>query len=264
MAYTRSTIRKGLGGITLRRITDNRLLYLNFNSRATFSKVSTEGEAVQGTNSEGNLVDLDQAGSEDTYELEVASKKNTRNIDELVMDSIFHTETDLLVPWAEVATIAAGEVTLNGGTPETGTMQVSYLDGAKMTADATPEAGQFLDNGDGTVSFHTDDNGKQVVIYYMIEHASVQTQGGSEHESVGHVEAFFHFISGTSSTEGKKGASILWLPKCAISGETTFEFSNEVQDKPFKLKALIPDTPADWLVPYMFVHGIEIDNTGAG
>lgn len=265
MALTRKTIRKGLGGIALRRLADNRMLFLNFNSGATFSKTSSEGDKVQGTNSEGDLVDLDQAGSEETYELEVRSKKNTRNIDELVMDSIYHTETNLQVPWVEVHTITAGEITLNASNaPVAGSMQISYLDGAKLTASATPSAGQFDDDGDGSVNFHSSDNSKQVVVRYLIEHASVQTQGGSEHESIGYVEAFFHFISATSDVSGKKGTSILWLPKCSVSGETNFDFSNEVQDKSFKLTGLIPDTPADWLVPFMFVHGMELDNTGAG
>lgn len=265
MSYTRSTVRKGLGGVTIRRHTDSRLLFLNFNSRATFSKTSTEGDKVQGVNSEGTLVDLDVAGSEESYELEIASKKNTRNVDELVMNSAFKAQDNLQVPWAEVKTVASGTITLSGSAaPVASSMKISYLDGGVLTANASPSAaGQFDDNGDGTVGFHSSDNGKQVVVYYLIEHDGVLTQGGAQHESLGTVEAFFHFISGTSSVEGKKGGSILWLPKCSISGETNFEFSNEVQDKTFKLTPVIPDTPAGWLVPYTFIHGIEINNTGA-
>jgi hypothetical protein len=74
----------------------------------------------------------------------------------------------------------------------------------------------------------------------------------------------FHQVSGSSSTTGKKGIDILWLPKCALLSDASFEFSNDVADKSFKLTGLIPDVPVGFKVPYVMIRDVEIDNTNAG
>lgn len=265
MAFTQNTVAKGAGALAIRRISDNRLLWLNTNSKYTLTKATTEGDKVQGFNSTGTLVDLDVAGQEESYELEVSSKKNTRNINEMVLDSVYVAKTNFQAPWVESATIAA-DYTLKGGTPVASTMQVSSLDGSTIyeRVAGAPNAGQFKDDGDGTVTFNAADVGKLVVIYYKIQHATSFTQGGADHEAVGYVDVMFHQVSGTSSTSPKKGVDIIWLPKCSISGEASFEYSNEVQDKTFKLTGLIPDTPAGWVKPYTIIRNVELDNTNAG
>lgn len=266
MSFTRSTVAKGAGAVAIRRISDSRLLYLNNNSKYTFTKNTTDGEKVQGFNSTGALVDLDVAGQETTFELEVASKKNTRNINEMVLDSEYVTKATYSTPWVETATVASGSVTLNGSaSPTATTMAVTLLDGTKLTSTGgTPAAGQFKDNGDGTVTFNAAENGKTVVIFYKYTASNVFVQGGADQSNIGYVEVMFHQVSGSSSDPTKKGVDVLWLPKCSLSGESTFEFSNEVQDKSFKLTAIIPDSPAGYLVPYVWIRDIEIVNTNAG
>jgi hypothetical protein len=265
MTFTRNTVAKGAGAIIVRRQTDDRILYLNTNSKYTLNKTTTDGNKVQGFTSDGSLVDLDVAGQEETYELEIASKKNTRNINEMSMNSVYVTQSSFDAPWGETATVASGSVTLKGGTPISSSMMVTYLDGTKLTATGSaPSAGQFKDNGDGTVTFNSSDNGKTIAIFYKTTVSNVFTQGGSGHTTVGYVDVMFHQVSGTSSVSGKKGVDIIWLPKCTLSGQATFEFSNDVQDKSFKLTGLIPDTPSGFKMPYVIVRDVEIDNTNAG
>ncbi len=265
MTFSRSTVAKGMGALSIRRISDNRIIYLNTNSKFTFTKSTTEGDKVQGVNSDGTLVDLDVAGSEETYELEVSSKKNTQNINEMVMNSVYVAQASYALPWSEVATVAA-TVTLKGGTPVSSTAQVTSLDGLTVYSrvGGAPSAGQFKDNGDGTLTFNASDAGKQVAIWYKITQSNIFSQGGENHAALGYVDAMFYQVSGTSSTGGKIGVDILWLPKCSISGESSFEFSQDVQDKTFKLTALIPDTPTGFLVPFIWGRNIEIDKTNAG
>jgi hypothetical protein len=266
MTYTRNTVAKGAGAVGIRRISDNRILFLNVNSRYSFNRTATEGDAVQGFNSDGNLVDLDTAGSEISYELEIASRKNTQNMNELLLDSIYTAEASYNVPWVESALVASGTVTLEGGTPVATTLYVSYLDGSKLTSTgSTPSAaGTYKDNGDGTITFHSGDNGKNIVAYYKIAKTNIASQGGANNEAVGYVDVMFHQVSGTSSTNGQKGVDVLWIPKASLSGESSLEFSEAVQEKTFTLTALIPDTPAGFKVPYIFLRNIEIDNTNAG
>lgn len=265
MSFTRNTIARGAGAVVIRRHTDDRILFLNTNSKYSLNKTVSEGEKIQGFNSDGKLVDLDVATQEETFSLDISSKKNTRNINELALDSIYATQASFETPWGETATIASGTVTLKGGTPVASSMMISYLDGSKLTSTvSTPSAGQFKDNGDGTISFHSSDNSKTVAIFYKISVSNVYTQGGASHTAVGYVDVMFHQISGTSSVSGKKGLDILWLPKCALSGDSVFDFSNDVQDKTFKLTGLIPDTPSGFKVPYVLVRDVELDNTNAG
>lgn len=266
MAFTRSTVAKGAGAIGIQRATDNRLLFLSLNSKYTLTKSVTEGDKVQGFNSVGNLVDLDVSGSDITFELEVASKKNTRNFNELVLDSAYTTKASYAAPWVESGTVTGGTITLQGGTPVASTLVVSYLDGTKLASTGvTPTAaGQYKDNGDGTITFHSGDNGKNVAMFYQTNLTNVFTQGGADDEPMGYLNIMFHQVSGTSSTNGKKGIDILWLPKCSLSGEASLEFSNEVQDKSFKVTALIPDTPVGFKQPYVFIRDCEINNTNAG
>jgi hypothetical protein len=265
MTFSRNTVAKGAGAVIVRRHADDRILFLNTNSKYTLTKSTTDGTKVQGFNSDGKLVDLDVAGQEESYDLEISSKKNTRNLNEMILDSIYMDQASFDIPWGETATIASGGVTLNGGTPINGSTLVTFLDGAKLTAtETTPTAGQFMDNGDGTLSFHTSDNGKIIAVFYKTTVSNVHTQGGDDHTSVGYVDIMFHQVSGTSSTDGQKGIDLLWLPKCTLSGEASFEFSSDVQDKSFKLTGLIPDTPTGFKVPYLLVRDVEIDNTNAG
>jgi hypothetical protein len=243
MTFSRSTVSKGMGALAIRRHSDNRILFLNTNSKHSFTKSTTEGDKVQGVGSDGALVDLDVAGSTETYELEVSSKKNTQNINEMVLDSVYVSKSTYNTPWVESATVAA-TYTLKGGTPVASTAQVSLLDGTKFTrVTGTPNASEFKDNGDGTLTFNAADVGKVVAIWYQIQFSNVYTQGGADHSAVGYVDVMFHQVSGTSSTSGKKGVDVLWLPKCSLSGETTFEFSNEVQDKTFKIDRSNPRYP---------------------
>ncbi len=265
MAFTRNAVAKGAGAIILRRLADDRVLYLNTNSKYALNKDTTDGSKVQGFNSDGKLVDLDVAGQEESYTLEISSKKNTRNINEIALDSIYITQSTYNAPWGETATVSSGIITLKGGTPASGTLVVTYLDGTKLTSSVSaPTVGQFKDNGDGTVTINTADNGKTLALLYKTSVANVSTQGGSDHTPMGYVDVMFHQVSGTSSTSGKQGVDILWLPKCSISGNATFEFSNDVQDKTFKLTGLIPDVPAGFKVPYLFVRDVEMNNTNAG
>lgn len=265
MTFSRNTVSKGAGAIGIRRISDNRIMYLNTNSRYSFNKSSTEGDKVQGFNSDGKLLDLDVAGSEESYQLEVASRKNTQNINELLLDAVYVTESSYNVPWVESATVAT-TVTLKGGTPATSSLYVSYLDGTKLTSTGTTPsaAGTYKDNGDGTISFHSGDVGKTVVCYYKVAKTNIASQGGANNDAVGYVDVMFHQVSGTSTNSGQKGVDILWLPKCSLSGETSFEFSEAVQEKTFTLTALIPDTPTGFKVPYVWLRNVEIDNTNAG
>jgi hypothetical protein len=266
MAFTRSTVAKGAGAITIRRQVDDRLLFLNTNSKYVFSRTVAQGDKVQGFNSEGRLIDLDIASSEETYELEVSSRKNTRNINELSLDALYVAKTSYDAPWAEMATVASGSVTLKGGTPVSASTLVTYVDGGKLTLTAvTPTAaGQYKDNGDGTLTFHSGDNGKTVAIFYKTAVSNVSVQGGADYTAVGYVDVMFHQVSGSSSVGSKKGVDILWLPKCALSGDLSFEYSNAVAEKTFKLTGLIPETPAGFKVPYVIVRDVEIDNTNAG
>jgi hypothetical protein len=265
MTFTRSTVAKGAGAVIVRRQNDDRLLFLNTNSKYTFTRTLTQGDKVQGFNSDGQLVDLDIAGTEETYELEISSRKNTRNVNELALDSAYVSKASFNAPWGETGTIASGGLTLKGGTPVTNSAVVTYLDGSKLMSTAsTPSAGQFQDNGDGTLTFHSSDNGKIVAVFYKIALSNVFTQGGADHTPLGYLDVMFHQVSGASSTSGKKGVDILWLPKCSLLGDTAFEFSNEVQDKLFKLTGLVPDTPSGFKVPYVIVRDVEIDNTNAG
>lgn len=265
MTFTRNTVAKGMGALSIRRISDNRIIYLNTNSKYTFTKSTQEGDKVQGVNSDGTLVDLDVAGSQETYELEVSSKKNTQNINEMVMNSIYVAQASYAFPWSEVATVAT-TVTLKGGTPVGSTAQVTSLDGLTKYSrvSGAPNAGEFKDNGDGTLTFNASDVGKQVAVWYKITQSNVFSQGGADHQALGYVDVTFYQVSGTSSTSGKTGVDILWLPKCSLSGDSSFEFSEAVQDKTFKLTGLIPDTPTGFLVPYIWGRNIEIDKTNAG
>ncbi len=266
MTVTRSTVAKGAGAVAIKRLSDNRLLYLNTNSKYTFNKTTSDGDKVQGFNSSGSLVDLDVAGQDQTFELEISSKKNTRNINELVLNSAYTAKASYNAPWNEAQTVSGGAVTLSGGTPVASSLYASYLDGTKLTSTgSTPSAaGQYKDNGDGTVTFHAGDNGKTIAFFYYTTVSNVFTQGGVDHDALGYLEVQFHQVSGTSSVGGKKGVDILWLPKCSLSGESTLEFDNNVQDKTFKLTALIPDTPANFQVPYSWTRDVEINNTNAG
>jgi hypothetical protein len=266
MTFSRNTVAKGGGAIGIRRISDGRLLFLNTNSKYTFTKSTSDGDKVQGFNSDGTLIDLDVAGQEETYTLDVTSKKNSQNINELVLNSAFVNKTSYQAPWVESAAVDTGAVTLKGGTPVASSLSATYLDGAKLTSTgSTPSAaGQYKDNGDGTVTFHSGDNGKNIVFFYKINVANIATQGGADHDPLGYLEVMFHQVGGTSSTSGKKGVDILWLPKCSLSGESTLEFDNTVQDKAFKLTALIPDTPTGFKVPYVLLRNLELDNTNAG
>jgi hypothetical protein len=266
MTVTRNTVAKGAGAVAIKRISDNRLLYLNTNSKYTISKSTSDGDKVQGFNSDGKLVDLDIAGQDETYELEIASKKNTRNINEMVLNSAYVTKASYNAPWAESQTVASGTVTLTGGTPVATTLQASYLDGTKLTSTGTTPsaAGTYKDNADGTVTFHAGDNGKTIVFYYLTSVSNVFTQGGVDNDALGYLEVMFHQVSGTSSVTNKKSVDIFWLPKCSLSGESTLEFDNNVQDKTFKLTALIPDTPTGFKVPYAIIRDAEINNSNAG
>lgn len=266
MTATRATVAKGMGGLVLRQLSDDRLHYLSTNTKYTFTRSSTEGDRVQGVNSDATLVDLDVAGAQDTYTCDVTSKKNTRNFSELALNSQFVDKATYGVPWAEVGTVASGTVTLNGGTPVATTLYATYLDGAKLTSTgSTPSAGgQYKDNADGTVTFHASDNGKDIAFFYQTTISNIKVQGGADNLTVGYLNAMFYQVSGTSSVGGKKSVDILWLPKCSLSGEASLEYSQDVQDKQFTLTAVIPDTPASFKVPYMFFRGIEINNTNAG
>ena len=265
MTATANTVAKGAGAIGMRRIADDRLMFLNTNSKYTFTKATTDGDKVQGFNSDGALVDLDVAGQEVTYTLDVTSKKNTQNINEAVLDSIYITKSSFNAPWIESASVDTVTVTLKGGTPVAASLYCSFLDGSKLTSSVSaPTAGQFKDNADGTVTFNATDVGKQVVFYYKIAQANVKTQGGADNTAVGYLDVMFHQVSGVSSVSGKKAVDVLWLPKCSLSGESTLEFDNTVQDKAFKLTALIPDSPTGFKVPFVLIRGIEIDNTNAG
>jgi hypothetical protein len=265
MTVTRNTVAKGGGAVGIRRITDDRILYLNTNSKYTLTKATTDGNKVQGFTSDGSLLDLDVAGQEETYTLEIASKKNTRNINEMAFDSAYVTKATFNAPWVESATVASGTVTLNGGTPVSTTLVCSYIDGSKLASTGSaPSAGQFKDNGDGTVTFNAADNGKVVILFYKTTVSNVYTQGGADHTAVGYVDVLFHQVSGSSTVSNKKSADIIWLPKCSISGEASFEYSNDVQDKSFKLTGLIPDTPSGFLKPYVIIRDVEINNTNAG
>lgn len=265
MALTKKTVAKGAGAIGIKQISTGRLLYLDLNSRYELSKTEETGDAVQGVNSDGTLVDLAAAGSELSFELTVASKKNTRNINELVMNSEFVSKVGYEYPWVESHTVAAGTVTLKGSTaPVAASMFVTYLDGAKLTSTGgAPAAGQFKDNGNGTITLNAADNGKNVVIYYKIS-GNVTVQGGGDNAALGDLEVLFHQVSNDSDQTNKKGVDILWLPKCSIAGDASLVFSNEVQDKEFVLKPVIPTTPAGWTVPYQWIRDVEIDNRNAG
>ena len=265
MTFTRSTVAKGAGAVIIRRHGNDQLLFLNTNSKYAFTRTLTQGNKVQGFNSDGKLVDLDVGGTEEAYELEIASNKNTRNVNELALDSLCVSKSSFDTPWGETGTVASGGLTLKGGVPLANSTFVTYLDGSKLNATATtPTAGQFKDNADGTLTFHSSDNGKTVAIFYKTTVSNVFTQGGADHTSLGYLDVMFHQVSGTSSTSGKKGVDILWLPKCSLLSDTSFEFSNEVQDKSFKLTGLIPDTPTGFKTPYVIVRDVEIDNTNAG
>jgi hypothetical protein len=199
MALTKKTVSKGAGAIGIRQISTGRILYLDLNSRYELTKTAEEGDPIQGVNSDGNLVDLDAAGQELSFELEVASKKNTRNINELMLNAGYVSKTGYQFPWVEAHTVASAEVTLKGSAaPVASSMYVSYLDGAKLTnvgGGAVDGAGKFKDNGDGTIEFHAGDNGKNVVIRYLIED-DVEVQGGADNQELGDLEAFFHQVSG--------------------------------------------------------------------
>lgn len=264
MTFTRSTVAKGAGAVIIRRHDDDRLLFLNTNSKYTFTRSLTQGNKVQGFNSDGKLIDLDIAGTEETYELEISSRKNTRNVNELALDSAYISKSSFDAPWGETGTVASGVLTLKGGIPVASSTCVSYLDGNKLTSTgSTPSAGQFKDNGDGSLTFNSSDNGKNVAVFYKTTVSNVFTQGGADHTPLGYLDIMFHQISGISSVSGKKGVDILWLPKCSLLGDTSFEFSNEVQDKLFKLTGLVPSTPNGFKVPYVIVRDVEIDNTQA-
>lgn len=266
MTVTNSVIVKGAGGLCLKQIATGRLLYLSLNSKITFTKSEQAGDAVTGVNSDGNQVTLSQAGSTLTYELEVNSKKNTRNMNEMILNAEYVPKTGYEFPHAEVQTIAAGAITLAGSdAPVAGKTKVTQLDTGTMftPTGSAPSAGEFKDNGDGTITFNTADNGKQVVIgYYQTQDVSVQ--GGADNTAPGDMEVFFHQVSGTSDVSGSKGVDILWLPKCSISGDVSLDFSSDVNDKTFKLTANIPDTPSGWTVPYAIIRGAELDNSNAG
>ncbi len=266
MTVTSSIITKGAGAVCLKQISTGRLLFLSLNSKIVFTKTEAAGEAVTGVNSDGDEVTLSQSGSTLTYELEVNSKKNTRNMNELILGAAYVAKTGFEFPHAEAQTIAGGTITLAGSTaPVAGKTKVTQLDTGTVFAStgSAPSAGQFKDNGDGTITFNASDNGKQVVIaYYQTQNVSVQ--GGADSTALGDLEVFFHQVSGTSSVSGKKGADILWLPKCTVGGDSSLEFSNAVQEKPFKLTAAVPDTPSGWKVPYAIIRGAELDNSNAG
>ena len=245
MTFTRSAVAKGAGAVIVRRHSDDRILFLNTNTKYDFQKTETEGDKVQGMNSSGSLVDLDIAGQEEWFSLEIFSKKNTRNINEMVLGAEYIAKTGYSFPWAETVTPSGGSATLKGATsPTATTMRVTQLDtGTVFTATSgVPTAGQFKDNGDGTITFNAADNGKNLVVYYK-RTANVSVQGGADYSAIGDVEIFFRQLAGTSSTANQVGADILWIPKAKISGDTTFEFSNDVQEKSFKATAVIPDTP---------------------
>lgn len=99
---------------------------------------------------------------------------------------------------------------------------------------------------------------------YLTAATNVYTQGGADDDPLGYLSVFFHQVSGTSSVSGKKSVDVLWLPKCSISGEATFEYSDAVQDKAFKLTGLIPETPTGFKKPYVIIRDVEINNTNAG
>lgn len=265
MTVTRSTIAKGVGGVGIRRISDNRVLYLTINSSVTFEKTTTEGDKVQGVNSAGTTVDLDVAGSEESFELTVNSNKNTRNMLEMVMGAGFKTKASYNIPWTESQAPASGTITLSGGTPVASSLYVSYLDGEALVSTAgTPTEGQYKDEGDGTVTFNAADNGKNVVLHYKTAASDVYLQGGDDNDALGNVDAMFYQVAGTSDVSGKKMVDILWLPKCSVSGEVSMEFGSEVSEKSFVLTGLIPDTPSGFTVPYAWIRGVEIDNSNAG
>jgi hypothetical protein len=184
MTFTRNTVARGAGAVVIRRQSDDRLLYLNTNSKYTFTRSLTAGNKIQGFNSDGTLLDLDVAGAEETYELEIVSKKNTRNMNELMLDSTYVSKGSFDAPWAETALVTGGAITLKGGLPVSGTLFISYLDGGKLTSTgstgSTPSAaGQFKDNGDGTVIFNAADNGKSLVAFYKTTLTNVSVQGGA-------------------------------------------------------------------------------------
>lgn len=265
MTVTPTTIVKGAGAVCFKQISTGRNLHLSLNSKVVFTKGVQAGDAVTGVNSDGDEVTLAKSGDTLTFELEVNTKKNTRNLNELILDSEYIAKTGFEFPHAEAQTVASGTITLAGTTaPVSGKTKVSYLDGGVLTSTGgTPTAGQFKDNGDGTITFNSGDNGKIVVIsYYMTQNVNVQ--GGADNAPLGDLEVFFHQVSGTSSVSNKKGVDMLWLPKCSLSGDSSLEFSSAVQDKPFKLTAAIPDTPSGWKVPYAIIRGAEINNANAG
>jgi hypothetical protein len=264
MSVTRKQVSKGMGGLMLRRLSDNRLMWLTKNVQVELTKTETEGEKVQGVNKAGSKIDLDVAGKEVSYEVTVTSNKNTMNLMELLLDAEAVDKANANVPWGESGTVTDAEVTLKGGTPVDGSLYVTYDDGSKLTeVNENPTAGQFVDNGDGTVSFHADDNDQVVVFRYLVAVTDIKVQGGDDFSEVGELEMFFYQITGTTQDGDTDGVDIIWMPRTSLSGEADLTFSDAVPEKTFTLTGLIPTSPTGWSVPYKIFRNVEIDTTNS-
>jgi hypothetical protein len=266
MTVTRSTIRKGAGALSLKRTTDNTVFWLKNNVSYEFTKSLEEGEDVTGMVSDGTEQILDTAGATETYTLTIETNVNSLNLMATSLNSMVKNVTNQVVPWAEEATVAAGAVTLKNTTsPVASNTYVTYKDGEApftMVGVAPSTAGECQDNGDGTLTFHSSDNGKDVVIWYS-DQATCKMIGGDQHTEVGNVEAIMYAKSGTSDVTDNIGVDQLWLPKCSVIGDSSFLFSKDVEPVSFQLKAVVPDLTG-WTKPYALLLNREVNNANAG